>query len=509
MSRLCRSAPFLLVAHALLAAVPIIPDKSAHEIMVHKAEALHCTKLDGLIREAVRRKLPGEAARLLEAIESLDPEYRRLDLLRTVVEKCKEEKDAKKRQKIRIALRKKRAELLFTLATKIGNIGLTAKDGRLLLRTYDMFWEVIRLYPDHAQARKYLGFKRSRSKTWITVWEYQMGKKYFLTEEGWFPAKRKRDYEKGLRPWQGTWIDEDKERQLRTRSNEDPYVVQGEHFQVASNLGRKKAWQLAVLLEDFYQQFIRVFFGYYDDVSAFELLFGSIRRTRRGRAPAASDRHHVILFPTQNDYLTYVRQECGNEPLLKDSAGFYSRYKRQSHFYWTDDLASAYSTLYHEVAHQLFAETRKDVGRGSTGNYWVVESLAVYVETWKKAGGEWIVGADHRRIAGAKAFLSPSCTLDLAGFIALDHKGFHGEGRAFHYALAGALCHFFMHYQNKRYTADFIRYVSEFYSGKATKNSLWTCLGVADKKGLERQFKEYLKKLGTKQGSDDTPPASR
>ena len=60
-----------------------------------------------------------------------------------------------------------------------------------------------------------------------------------------------------------------------------------------------------------------------------------------------------------------IKAEHGNESLLRESAGFYTGAgDRCSHFYWTADQEDVLATLYHEVTHQLFAETKRALRRG-------------------------------------------------------------------------------------------------------------------------------------------------
>ena len=360
----------------------------------------------------------------------------------------------------------------------------------LFTKAFDMISHVIEISPDDKTARKILGFKYERKeKKWITNWEYGKRKKHFLTEEGWFEKKHKKDFEKGLRPYKGKWIPKEREKATRLRNSLAPYTIQSEHFEVRTNLGREQAYIFAMKLESFYSEFFRVFIGYYDQVAGAKLLFNR---------PDAKKSHVVLLFPTRAKYLQHVIEEKGNDKLLRESAGFYSSADRKSRFYWTDNEEETYRTLYHEVAHQLFAETKDNARGGSKGNNWVVEGIASYIETWKIVDGKWRPGyeIEGQRMKTVRHFLAQNENWDLASFARIGHDKFHKEGRGLNYALSCALSHFFMHYKDELYKEDFVRFISAYYGGKVRQDSLSdyiTVEGAGSKLSiLEKQFREYM-----------------
>ena len=90
----------------------------------------------------------------------------------------------------------------------------------------------------------------------------------------------------------------------------------------------------------------------------------------------------------------------------------------------------------------------------------------------------------------------------LGGFLPIEHDDFHKEpGRGLNYAMSQALCHFLMHYDDERYKEDFVKFIAAYYGGKARENSLYEFIqieGPEAKRGeaLEKQFREYMAKLG-------------
>ena len=468
-----------------------------------KIQDQYCRDLVRVANWAALQGLKKEAAGLADRIKESNPDYSRLEDVQEKIEKAEQEGDADKNEKngkslltrLKTADKKQGAELV-KLAIGCMKVGL-------FTRSFDMISHVLEISPDDSKARRILGYKKdTKTKEWVSTWEYVQRRKNFITKEGWFEKKKKKDFDADLRPYKGKWIPAEREKSIRTRNEYAPYSVKSEHFEVLTNMGRERAWEFALKLEDFHTQFFRTFIGYYDQIAGAKLLFNR---------PDVKKMHQVILFPSRNDYLLHVKQEKGNDKLLKESAGFYSGSDRKSRFYWSDNEEETYRTFYHEVAHQLFAETKATRSSGSRGNNWVVEGIAVYIETWKKIKGTWVPGyeIDGNRMKIAPRFLAANNNWSLQGFAHIDNEQFHKVNRGLNYCLAGALCHFFMHYNDEIYKEDFVRFLGAYYMGKVSNDSLAEFIKVEGGGGfnaLEKQFKEYMATLGQKKPEAEEEP---
>jgi hypothetical protein len=465
-----------------------------------KVNTEYCKDLANDVEFAVGKGLEKEAKDLLAKVKAVDPDYRGLARLEKRVAAVKAAANAEQAAKDLQSLdaRVKKADALH--AKKLMSLAKQCMGVGLFTRAYDLVLDVSAIDPDNAEARAALGFKRDpKSKAWVRVWEHEMryGKtKHFLTLEGWFEEKRRKDFEEGKRPWKGKWISQDEEAKIRQRNLYDPYTVESEHFRVETNLGRGRAWEFALLLEDFYGEFFRVFLGYFDQKEGAKLFFNTSKR---------KDKHLVVLFPSHKDYLTHVKDQHGNDELLRNSAGFYSPADRRSRFFWSEDLTDTLRTFYHEVAHQLFAEVKDGTGGGSAGNNWLVEGIAVYMESWEKVDGRWRPGhrVELNRFQAAKSFLASNPGWSLESFAAIDHDQFHKQNRGLNYALAGALSHFFMHYDDETYKEAFVRFIAAYYAGKVNQRSLQDYIRAEGGSSqsfatLEKQFRQYMASLGEK-----------
>lgn len=489
-------------------------EKAARDVAVERAllkatakvETSHAKELEKVALWAISIGLKEEAADCLGRIAALDPDHAGLPKLRERSGKVVPPPDAAKLAEAKKAYaakiedtNEKNAKRLFDLAASCMKLGL-------FTRAYDLVTAVLAADPDHKRARDILGWAwDAGSKTWISKWEASMRKTHFLTEEGWVKKADKKKWDGGLREYLGKWVSKEEEARIRTRNEFNPFKVETEHFDVGTNLGRKQALEFALLLEDFYREFFRFYVGFYDQEAGAKLLFNQAR---------LKSKHRVKVFPSRAEYETFVKLKYASDKLLMESAGFWSGGDRMSYFYGTEDREDTLSTLYHEVTHQLFGETKVESG-SSKGNNWVVEGIASYMETWEKVDGKWIPGRKLTgRLMSARSFLAANPDWKLAPFLALDNKDFHEANRGLNYELGAALSHFLMHADDGVYRERYVKFISAYYGGKVVESSLGAMISVEGVSGIqatieaiEKRLKEYMSRLGEKDG--ETPAVTK
>lgn len=473
-----------------------------------KVNATYCKDLGRVLSWAVKAGLLDEAKDVYRKIRSVDREYEDLEKLKSAIVKAKKPPESKDLSGDRKTLEKKLQKVNADHAKRLYNFAVKCFKFGLFTRSYHLFNQVLSLAPDprntyQKKTRNVLGFEWDRkNKKWVSEWEHETAKKHLLTEEGWVETKHRKKWEAGQRPYKGKWVSVEREKEIRRRNEFNPFRVESEHFEVLTNLGRKEAWEYATILERFQRGFYETFIGYYDQIAGAKLLF------KKGKPR----KHKVYVFPSRVDYLNHVKGEQGNRKMLRERGGFYSPADRVSRFYWKRDIESTLTTLFHEVAHQLFAES-KETGGGSQGNNWVVEGLATYVETCTAKGGKWRPGrrTDIGVMRNAREILEFRVGhprhFNLRKFAAMGHREFQHEDRKEgkedrswdHYSLACALTHFLMHHDDEVYKEDFMRLVSAFYGGKVREDSLVDFVqveGAASRfSTLEKQFRRYMAKL--------------
>ena len=188
-----------------------------------KIQDQYCRDLVRVANWAALQGLKKDAAALVKKISGINPQYPKLEDIREKVEEAEEESDTAKNEKngkslltrLKSADKKQGVELV-KLATGCMKVGL-------FTRAFDMINYVLEISPDDSKARKILGYKKdTKTKTWISTWEYNHRKKNFITKEGWFEKKKKKDFDKGLRPYKGKWISAEREKSIRTRNEYAP-----------------------------------------------------------------------------------------------------------------------------------------------------------------------------------------------------------------------------------------------------------------------------------------------
>ncbi len=255
-----------------------------------------------------------------------------------------------------LELRRRQAEQLFRAARQ-------QSERDRATRAFQLLHEVLREDPDHAAAREALGYRRVGDR-WAR------------------PAAGIRVRE--LRPGAAT----------RNLPPGTERIVESENFSIATGLNAPTGRELAERLEHLYAVWQQLFVRYASSAESLERRFqGQTPSTRRSR------RHQVVLFRDRQEYLDFLRPL---EPLIDMTVGFYHERARTAYFYHQQGADP--SVIYHEVTHQLFSETGRVASEtGRDHNFWIVEGVALYMESLRQFDGYWTVGGvDARRLQYAR-----------------------------------------------------------------------------------------------------------
>ena len=239
-------------------------------------------------------------------------------------------------------LRKTRAAELFDYAQQIA---LTKP-----ALAYQLCHEALLLAPDHPQLRAVLGYEK--------------------TEQGW----RRQGMTASSTPQRAnSRVGIGAHQRIRTP-----------HFEVLSEAGAAEGARLAREVEMVYAAWNQLFFSIWSNG---ETLQRRLQATQPVIAPLR--RHRVILFKDRERYLNALRRK---EPRIDVSVGLYLPGDRTSYFYW-DAAAPPIRTWRHEVTHQLFAEVKRAApNAGLRRNFWLLEGIAMYMESTAAVGPYCAVG---------------------------------------------------------------------------------------------------------------------
>ena len=300
---------------------------------------------------------------------------------------------------------------------------------------YRLLHEVLRENPDHAEARRILGFVRG--------------------DRGWrhLAPRAKQRRNRGPHPMFG-W------------PSDQYWVVDSEHFAVTTNQSVRGGRQLADYLERVYSAWQQLFYEYW---------------SVPGRLAARFDGKDVSLGPEWSfdvvlfkDRAEYVRQLSSSEPQIEASIGFYAYTHKTAFFYAGDE--SARTTWVHEVTHQFFQECGEVAPKvGERVNLWVVEGVALYMESLLEYDGYFTVGgADAERLQFARyRRLNEDYYVPLETLVSLGREQFQEDDDLPRlYSQCAGLVHCFLDVESEKRGGPFIAYLRTVYRGSSRPESL-------------------------------------
>jgi hypothetical protein len=320
---------------------------------------------------------------------------------------------------------------------------------------YQLLHEVLRDDPDHAEARRALGYTLGPSKEWLPktgTWRAEPGK-IDHPRFGW----RRGQY------WR----------------------VDTPHYQILSDQSAKAALELAAELENLVVLWKQTFFDFWGDSTWLKQ-----RMAGQPAKPPLAAKMQVVLFKDRDEYLRILGP---SQPQIELSLGIYIDHSKKVYLYAADPAPR--STWIHEAAHQLFQElpAHQD-GAGEEANFWFIEGAAVYMESLSEHDGYWTVGgweADRLQAARYRA-LSGDYLLSLGKLALLGRRHLQQDGDIRKmYSQAGGLAHFLFDGMNGQYRRQANDYLRSVYQHTDLPISLarHTKTSLAE---LEKQYLQFL-----------------
>lgn len=260
------------------------------------------------------------------------------------------------------------------------------------------------------------------------------------------------------------------EADLRHASTDDPWLVETEHFRLRSTASLARTAAVATRLEAFYLAVFRQYDLFFAQRGGAALVFGV--------APIPRPLE-VWFYADPTQYRTYARG------YVAGSAGFYSSATHASYFY---DMGEDYSTLQHELVHQVLGENSPNGGAPA----WLAEGAAVLLEDARFEDGVLVVGGvdDNDDIrAWRDDALAGKRVLSLQQITQLVDQADWNRGLSIeNYKAAGATLHFLCHFDGGRYRGDLVDMLKDAYWSRPT--SLQTSFGLppASLEAMMRRF---------------------
>jgi hypothetical protein len=369
--------------------------------------------------------------------------------------------------------RTKYAAALFELA------GEAAGAGQLSL-AFQWATETLRENPDHAEARRVLGYEQ-RDGQWLTAYGvkmYDAGKKWDA-KRGWLAADGAKT--SGV---------SDKAGAARRADIKNGWQVRTDHFQVTTNHSLAAGAELAARLEQLYQIWRQLFAGFYYTEKEVRGLFAGERNARTQSHP-----FRVFYHRAREEYVNALRRR---QPRIAETLGIYFDSNREAHFFAGDEQKNA-STLYHEAVHQLFQESKPTAKQiGTFANFWVIEGVATYFESLTEhddpqAGLYFTIGESTAgRLPAARERMQGGFYIPLADLTRLgkDDVQRHAD-IAKVYSQSSGLAAFLVGGEQGRYREPLVAYLQAVYAGRDNAESLAKATGASYDE-LDAQYRRYL-----------------
>lgn len=383
-------------------------------------------------------------------------------------------------------LRHEQAVALFEIARR------AARAGRATT-AFELALAAVQASPDYEPTRRLFGYQKFHDQ-WRTPYEVKKLRSGFVWSDkfGWLSKANLHRYEQGQRFCDGHWITvaEDAERHRDIQLGWD---VETEHYTIRTNHSLEAGVALGVKLERLHRLWRDMFICYWASEADVIAMFDG-----RPRPPSRPlPRHNVVCFRNRDDYLRALRAGLPN---IDVTVGVYVDRMRRAYFF--ADKQNDDRTLYHEATHQLFHESRPVAPEvGWKTNFWIVEGIAMYMESLRQEDGFYVLGGfeDERLHAAQYRLLVDKFYVPLQQFCGFGMTKLQSDPRIRTlYSQAAGLANFLVAYDGGRYRDALVTYLRAVYSGHDDADTL-AKLTAARYSELDRQYHEFIER-GTANG---------
>lgn len=379
------------------------------------------------------------------------------------------------------------AKDLYLLAQRLVNQGFSSY-------AFEVVREAAFHDPDNRPVRSVLGYVRHDDQ-WVTPFKRDMLKKKHVWHEtyGWLPANHVARYDAGERFFKDRFVSARQEAELR-RDFKNAWEVRTDHFLVKTNHSLERGVEVGVALEDFHDFFNQAFAAFFLSPEQLKKLFSQATRS----FPPPDKPHEVNYFATKEEYVARLKPKI---PQIDITNGLYYTNDRTAFFFHDAAVQSNDATLYHEATHQLLYENgpnAKDRPIGQKEQFWIIEGIACYMESFRREGGRISVGDPRspRFVAARYRFLHDKYYIPLETFDAMGMNQFQNDPNiSKNYSQASGLAQFFMHYDGGKYRDALIEHLSQHYSERRrtlpSPESLSDLTGVPNE-DLDKQYGAFM-----------------
>jgi hypothetical protein len=388
------------------------------------------------------------------------------------------------------------------IAENLYRQAVAAAENKQGLEAMRLAVKVMEANPDHEIVRGILGFTLFKGQ-WRTNWEIDRLEKGFVDHPvyGWIPKEFAVPYESGKRMIPKTgWVSVEEDNRFHADIR-NGWQVATEHYDLWTNHSLEEGVRMSRRLEHLYRAWKMLFFN---------MLLSEEKSAKLFTEPLPnipSPRHRVYVFRNKPDYVVFLQNlEQGFEAQLRASNGFYHPRRLISYFFPVSgnmdefEADTVRKALYHEGTHQLFQEARpKSNLPGVRNNFWIVEGIAMFMETFRIEGDRYKLGdwGDSRLFAAKAHRFEPDYLfyLPFEQTVALGKEKFQTHPRlARLYSQSAGMTHFLIFSRNGRYRYGLLELLRQVYSGAARQDTLSKLTGRSYQE-LDQEYTEFLKTI--------------
>ena len=382
-----------------------------------------------------------------------------------------------------LKLRQDQAAALFALAQRCVRRHQASLAYRLAL-------EAIKADPDHEAARRVFGYQKYQNQ-WHTPYEVLMLRSGMVWHEkfGWIEKADLPRYERGERLFGVTWIDAANDAALHAEITTG-WDIETEHYRIRTNHSIEAAVALGVKLENLHRLWRQIFLGYYSSEADVEALFsgrppaqvrtgiaaaGRRLLPRQGTVPSGLEADHARRRHLDGRFTCPRTARPISMPAAKTASGPCITRPRTS------------------FSSNRGGPSSDDVGRKA--NCWLIEGIAMYMETLRREGDCFVLGGlDDVRMEAARYHLEKKdFYVPFDKLVRMGVQDVQGHPQiAKLYSQIAAMTSFLVHYDDGRYRDALVSCLAAIYDGSQDPDLLARATGTSYAE-LDKQYQDYMK----------------
>ncbi|MDR1923933.1 MAG: hypothetical protein LBQ66_06130 [Planctomycetaceae bacterium] len=352
--------------------------------------------------------------------------------------------------------------------------------------------------PNHKELREFFGYRLYEDE-WRLNWEIKRLQDYADHPQfGWIRKEHVKRYESGERPINAIkWgsINDANSRRAKIR---DGWKISTPHYEIVTNHSLEEGITKSRELEHLYNAWQFLMIGCLNNDAKIKNLFQKKSQVEQ------NIRHKVTIYRDKNDYVVDLSKVDSG---IAKSNGYYLPRLRQAYFFVVspeaDDLerGAARKVLLHEASHQLFYEPRSTSRTGelagSRCNFFLVEGLAMFMETLRIKNDQYILGdiTDERLYAAKYNVQKLNFYVPFAWLAKMGVNEFQSqEELAKYYSQSAAMTHFLIFANDGKYRNAFFKLIRQIHLGIDKPDALAKLTGCSCEE-LDKQYKKYLNKI--------------